>query len=105
MIYWGLADDVATVVLIFGGISIYLAYGLTNLTGGAPRAWYLIISAFAVLFITGAVDLYFDVQKAVGRMALEEQSILLVVVLLFTTGLFMLTRTFRENLSPDQRGS
>jgi hypothetical protein len=105
MITWGLADDIAVVVLVFGAVNMYLSYGLTRMTGGAPRAWYVIISAFAVLFIRGAAELYFDVQTPVGVLDIEEQTILLIVVILFSIGLFLLTKTFRKQMDPGQRSS
>lgn len=105
MISWGLADDLAVAVLVFGAADMYLSYSLTRVTGGAPRAWYVMISAFGVLFIRGAVELYIDVQTSVSNIDMEEETILLIVVVLFAIGLFMLTRTFRKLMNPDLRGS
>ena len=99
MLYWNIADDVAVVVMVFGAVSMYLSYRLTRITGGAPRAWYLIISAFAVLFVRGAAELYYDVITPATTIDIGEEMILLVVVILFAIGLSMLTRSFRKHLS------
>lgn len=98
MLYWTVADDIAVVVLVFGAASMYLSYGLRRMTGGAPRAWDVIILAFSVLFIRGVTELYFDVQTPLNTIDAEQETILLLVVILFAIGLYMLTRTFRKEL-------
>jgi hypothetical protein len=102
MLYWNFADDVAVAVMVFGALSMYLSYGLTRITGGAPRAWYLIILGFAVLFVRGAAELYYDVITPATTIDIGEEMILLVVVILFAIGLAMLTKTFQEHLKVAQ---
>ena len=99
MAYWTVADDLAVAVLVFGATSTYLSYGLRRMTEGAPRAWDVIILAFSVLLLRGVTELYFDVQTSANTIDIEQETILLVVVILFAIGLSMLTRTFRKQMN------
>jgi hydrogenase-4 membrane subunit HyfE len=105
MLYWNIADFVALVVLALAAVSMYLSYGLTRITGGAPRAWYVIIAAFAVLLIRGVAELYFDVITPATSIDIGEESILLVVMALFAVGLALLARTFRKISKVAEQGS
>jgi len=103
MTYWTIADDIAVAVLVVGALCMYLSFGLTRMTSGAPRAWYVIIAAFAVLFVRGIPELYLDIQAPASRVDIFEETILLAVVVLFAIGLYMLTRTFQKQLDPGRR--
>ncbi|MDG6898133.1 MAG: hypothetical protein JRN24_00200 [Nitrososphaerota archaeon] len=98
MIYWGADDDLAVVIMLLSVLSIYLAFDITRITRGAPRAWYLIIGGFIVFSVFRAVQLYFDVQSPQGIISIEEASISLFAGILFVIGLFMLDRSFRTQL-------
>jgi len=95
LIYWGIDDDLAIIILILSALSIYLSFDITRVARGAPRAWYFIIGGFAVLLLFRLVQLYFDVQSPQDIISVEEASIAIVAGLLFVIGLFMLNRNFR----------
>ena len=92
------ADVVSIVIVVLSALSIYLAYDITRITSGAPRAWYVIILAFAVLLVRRATQTYFDILSPSNDIDIEEAIATLVVVVLFVVGLFMLNRTFRKQL-------
>ncbi len=98
MVYWDFADTLTIGVLILDAWSIVLAYGLTRVTGGAPKAWYLIIAAFGVRLIRMSVWLYLDVQSPETMIGEVQEGISLVVAALFAIGLFLLLRTFRRTV-------
>lgn len=98
MLYWGLDDDLAVVILVLSAVSIYLAYDITRLAKGAPRGWYVVIAAFVTAFIFRAVQLYFDIQSSTDIIDDVEASISIVIGVLFVIGLFMLYSSFRRQL-------
>ena len=104
MVYWSLADTMAVALIVFDAWSILLAYGITTLTGGAPRAWYLIIAGFGVLLVTTMTQLYFDIQSPDNLISDTETGISLVVGVLFAIGLFLLLKTFQRQLKAANLG-
>lgn len=95
MIYWGLDDELVLLIIALSVLSIYFAFDITRITRGAPRAWYVVIAGFVVLFAYRVVQLYFDVQTPQDIISVEEASISLLAGALFAAGLFMLDRCFR----------
>ena len=96
------ADVVSIVIVALSALSIYLAYDITRITSGAPKAWYVIILAFAVLLVRRATQAYFDILSPSNDIDIGEAIITLVVVVLFVVGLFMLDRTFRRQIRATQ---
>ena len=99
MLYWGLADYLSIAIIALYAASIYFAYSLTRITGGAPTAWYVIIAALVLLLLRRAVELYYDLQAPLSLSDTEEIVLSFFVALFFSTGLYMLLRTFRRQLS------
>jgi DMSO reductase anchor subunit len=104
LVYWSLADTLAVALIVFDAWSVLLAYGITRLTGGAPKAWYLITAAFGVLLISTATRLYFDIQTPDTLINDTETSISLIVGVLLATGLFLLLKTFQRQLKTANPG-
>jgi hypothetical protein len=102
LIYWGLDDDLTVTILVLSALSIYLAFDITRVTKGAPRAWYFIISAFVVAFVFRAVQLYDDVQSPSDIINVQEAAISLIAAVLFVVGLWMLNSSFRKRLKAVQ---
>jgi quinol-cytochrome oxidoreductase complex cytochrome b subunit len=98
LVYWTLADTLAVASIIFDAWSILIAYTITRLTGGAPKAWFLIIAAFGVLLIYTMTLLFFDIQSPDSLISDTETSISLIVGLLFAIGLFLLLKTFQRQV-------
>jgi hypothetical protein len=105
LVYWSLADTLAVALIAFDIGSILFAYNLTRLTGGAPKAWYLIIAAFGVLLIRTITQLYFDIQSPDNLISDTETGISLVVGILFALGLYLLLKTFQKQLKVANLGS
>ena len=95
MIYLGFEDVLAIAILALSVLSIYIAFDITRITRGAPRAWYVMIGGFTVLLVFRIVQLYYDVQSPQGIISVEEASISLLAGTLFVVGLLMLSRSFR----------
>lgn len=98
MFYWGLDDDLVAVILAASILSIYFSYSITRVSKGAPRAWYVIIAAFAVATVYRAVQLYFDTQSPDSIVNDWEALISLVASVTLLGGLVMLKRSFQRNL-------
>ena len=96
------ADAVSIATAALSALCIYLAYDITRITSGAPRAWYVIILAFVVLLVRRATQAYFDILSPSNDIDIGEALITLVVVALFVVGLFMLNRTFRRQIRATQ---
>jgi len=105
LVYWSLADTLAVALVVFDAWSILLAYSIARLTGGAPRAWYLITSAFGVLLASTITRLYFDIQTPDTLITDTETSISLVVGVLLAAGLFSMLRAFRRQLKAASLGA
>ena len=105
MVYWSLADTLAVALIAMDTLSIVIAYVLTRLTGGAPKAWYLIIAAFGVLLIRTVIQLYFDIRSPDSLISDTETAISLSVGVLFAIGLFWLLKTFQRQLRAANPGS
>jgi len=99
---WGIDDDMTVVILLLSALSIYLAVDITRLTKGAPRGWYVIITAFLAVLVYWAVQLYFDTQSASDLIDDTEASISIVVGVLFVVGLYMLNSSFRRQVKTAQ---
>jgi quinol-cytochrome oxidoreductase complex cytochrome b subunit len=98
LVYWSLADTLAIALIVFDAWSILFAYSIARLTGGAPKAWYLIIAAFGVLLVRTMTQLYFDIQSPDSVISDTETGISLVVGILLAVGLYLLFRTFQRQL-------
>jgi hypothetical protein len=98
LLYIDAASVISVVIAALCIVSIYLAYSITRITGGAPSAWYVIIAAFVVLSVTRAIQAYLDVLSPTNDIDIGEAITTLVVIILFVMGLFMLNRTFRKRL-------
>jgi hydrogenase-4 membrane subunit HyfE len=96
------ADAVSIATAALSALCIYLAYDITRITSGAPKAWYVIILAFVVLLVRRITQAYFDILSPSNDIDIGEATITLVVVVLFVIGLFMLNRTFRKQLVATQ---
>ena len=96
MIYWGVDDDLAVIIIVLSALSMYLAFDITRITRGAPLAWYVVIGGFVVLFVFRISQLYFDVQSSQDIINIDETTISLFAGVLFAIGLFMLARSFRS---------
>jgi hypothetical protein len=99
------ADVVSIVIVALSALCIYLAYDITRITSGAPKAWYVIILAFAVLLVRRATQAYLDILSPSNDVDVEEALVTLVVVALFVVGLLMLDRTFRKQVMVSQGSS
>lgn len=98
MLYWGIEDDLAVVILALTVINVYYALAITKIAKGAPRGWYVIIAGFVAVFIFRAAELYFDVQSPSNTIDAEEAAISILAALLFVVGLIMLNSSFRKRL-------
>ncbi len=98
MVFWSLADTLAVASIIFDAWGILIGYTLTRLTGGAPKAWYVIIAGFGVLAFKTLTQLYLHIQSPDNRISDMETAISLAVGILFAVGTFMLLRTFQRQL-------
>jgi glycopeptide antibiotics resistance protein len=96
LIYWGVDDDLTVIIIALSALSMYFAFDITRITRGAPRAWFVIIAGFVVLFVFRVMQLYFDVQSPQDIISIEEATISLLAGVLFAAGLFMLARSFRS---------
>ena len=105
MVQWSLADTLAIALVVLDLWSILMAYTLTRLAAGAPRAWYFIIAAFCVLLIETIAQLYFDIQSSDNLISDTETSIALVVGLLLAIGLYLLLRVFQRQVKVANLGS
>lgn len=105
LLYWSLADYLSIVSIALYAVSIYFAYSLTRMTGGAPTAWYVIILALVLLLLRRAVGLYLDVQTQISVTETEETILSTFVALFFSLGLLMLSRSFRRQLHLSQEAS
>lgn len=99
MLYFSAGNLISILITILSAICIYLAYGITRITEGAPRAWYVIVAAFTVLLVTTTIQAYYDVLSPGNDISLDESIVTLIVVVLFAIGLYMLNRTFRKQLN------
>jgi hypothetical protein len=100
-----IADMVSVFIVVLSALNAYLAYSITKITNGAPRAWSVIILAFIVLMAARVTQLYFDVQSPMDLIDLAEAVITLTVIILFAVGLTMLKRTFRRQLKVAKESS
>jgi hypothetical protein len=98
LLYWGVAEYLSVIIIALYALGLYFAYSLTRITRGAPTAWYVIILAFALLLMRRAVELYDGLQAQAGASNTQETVLSLFVALFLSTGLFMLSRTFRRQL-------
>ena len=105
MLYFSAANVISVLVAVLSAGCMYLAYDLTRITAGAPRAWYVMVAAFAVLFISKIVTVYYDILSPAGDIGLTEAIIALVVLVLFVVGLSMLDMTFRRRLRVSEEES
>jgi glycopeptide antibiotics resistance protein len=96
LIYWGVDDDLTVIIIALSALSMYFAFDITRITRGAPRAWYVVIGGFVVLFVFRISQLYFDVQSSLDIINIDETTISLFAGVLFAIGLFMLARSFRS---------
>ncbi len=99
MVSWNFADTLAVVEIAFYAFSLFLAYNLTRLTGGAPKAWYLVVAAFGVLLVREVFRLYFDIQSPENMLDDLQVGISLLVSILFSIGLYLLFKTFQRHLT------
>jgi hypothetical protein len=97
LLYWGFDDVLATAILVFSALSVYLAWDITRVFEGSPRAWDLFIAAFVALFAYRAVELYFDLQSPSGIIDDWEASVALVAGVLLFGALLLLDLTFRRH--------
>ena len=104
MVFWSLADTLTVALIVFDAWSILLAYTITRLTGGAPKAWYFITAAFVVLLISTVTRLYFDIQSPDSIIGDTETGISLIVGILLAVGLYLLLRTFQRQLTAASLG-
>jgi hypothetical protein len=104
LVYWSLADTLTVALIVFDAWSILLAYSITRLTGGAPKAWYFITAAFGVLLISTMTRLYFDIQSPDSIIGDTETGISLIVGILLAIGLYMLLNTFQRQLKAANLG-
>ena len=96
MLYWGFEDDLALAVLILSVVNIYFALAIARIAAGAPRGWYVLISAFVVNLGYRGIELYFDVQTPNNIIAVDEATIALILSILIVLGLSMLNSSFRR---------
>jgi glycopeptide antibiotics resistance protein len=94
LLYWGVDDYLVTGILVLSALSFYFSLDITKITKGAPRGWYFVMGAFALVFIFSATQLYFDIQSPADYIDDLESSILLVVGVLFVAGLYLLDSSF-----------
>jgi hypothetical protein len=99
-----LAYYLTIIAMVLNVLNVYLAYTLTRVTGGAPKAWYVIIGAFALLFARNVFQLYVDININIRNYALgvEHETISVAVQILFSIGLYMLLQTFQRQLKVRQ---
>jgi len=95
LIYWGVPDDLAIVVMALTVLSSFIAFDITRIARGAPQAWYLIIGGFIVFLVYRAVDLADDVQVPGNTLDIPEALVSLLAGTLFLIGLSMLDLRFR----------
>jgi len=88
--------------LMLNAVSVYFALAIARLTNGAPRAWYVIVIGFVVLFIFWGAQLFLDVQSPSDVIHVEEAAISLLAGILFLAGLSMLNSSFRRRLKAAQ---
>jgi hypothetical protein len=105
LVYWTLADTLAVALIVLDAWSILIAYSIARLTGGAPKAWYVIIAAVGVLLVRTLAQLYFDVQSPDSVISDTETSISLLFGILFALGLLLLFRTFQRQLKAANPGT
>jgi len=103
--YITFADGLSIVIVALSALSIYLAYGITKISSGAPRAWYLIIAGFVVLLIKTVIDLYLDIISPLDLIDATQAVTTLVIIVFFVLGLFALHRTFRRQLKISQESA
>lgn len=105
MLYFDTANAISIVIVVLSIICILIAYDMTRIASGAPRAWYVIISAFAVLFVSKSIQAYYDILSPTNEIAIEETLVTFAVLVLFVLGLFLLDRTFRGRMVASQDDS
>lgn len=104
MLYWGVDDDLAVLILAFSAFSVYKAYAISRLADGAPRGWYVIVAAFVALFAYWAAQLYIDSRTASNVIDDVGATVSLLVGVLFVVGLLMLYSSFRRRLTVTETG-
>ncbi len=102
LLHWGFDAYLSVVIVVLYAFSLYFAYSLTRITSGAPAAWYVIILALVLLLMRRVVDLYIFLQQKSTLATAEETVLSFFVALLFTSGLYMLARAFRRQLTAAQ---
>jgi hypothetical protein len=102
LFYFDAGSVISIIIVALSAGCIYLAYDITRITAGAPKAWYVIIAAFAVLLVKRAGQAYYDIISRTNDISLDEATTTLMVVLLFVVGLYMLNRTFRKQFKVSQ---
>lgn len=88
----------AAFVLIVSAACLFLSYDIARVSRGPPRAWYLFMLAFAVLFVYRALELYVDTLSPAGVINDTEALVSLLANVLLLGGLWMLDLSFRRNL-------
>ncbi len=89
---------IAIAILAFSALSVYVAYDITRVFQGSPRAWNLLILGFAALFVYRAFELYFDLVSPTDVINYWEAGVALLAGILFFAALLMLDVTFRRHL-------
>jgi hypothetical protein len=102
LLYFTAGDIISIATAVVCAICMYVAYDITTITAGAPRAWYVIIAAFGVLLVKRTFEAYYDLLSPGSDINTDEAVMTLVMVILFATGLFMLDRTFRKQFKVSQ---
>jgi hypothetical protein len=102
LLYFDFTNITSIATAVLCAICMYLAYDITTITAGAPKAWYVIIAAFGVLLVKRTVQAYYDILTPGSDISADEAVTTLVVIIFFAVGLYMLDRTFRRQLKVSQ---
>jgi hypothetical protein len=102
LLYFDSGNIVSIATAVLCAVCIYLAYDITTITAGAPKAWYVIIAAFGVLLVKRTVQAYYDILIPGSGISTDEAITTLVVIVFFAVGLYMLDTTFRRQLKISQ---
>jgi hypothetical protein len=102
LLYFDSGNIVSIATAVLCAVCMYLAYDITTITAGAPKAWYVIIAAFGVLLVKRTVQAYYDILIPGSGISTDEAITTLVVIIFFAVGLYMLDQTFRRQLKVSQ---